>query len=193
MPTGTAGVTGSGTPASEPGQEIADQPDGIPTQSPTPPGGGDPGDGVGGGEDAEEATTPTPVPVPVPTPSGADESSGGDGEPPAPVDDAETAPEGDAADQGAATGTEEMTGPTSSPSPSATGFDVEAEIEATVQALREEALADPGSAGKPEAQKDDEGSGSPQDGSGAAGVDYVLYAAGLMVLLVAAGRRRMHG
>jgi hypothetical protein len=72
------------------------------------------------------------------------------------------------------------------------GLDVEAEIEATVQALREEALADPGDGEAPVGLEGD-GTAPEPARSTAAGVDYVLYATGLMVLLVAAGRRRIRG
>ena len=73
--------------------------------------------------------------------------------------------------------------------PAAEEWETEAEIEATVQAIRAEALADDLAGTKAgEGAPDDR----PENGAGAAGADFILYGAGLVGLLIAAGRRRVH-
>ena len=60
---------------------------------------------------------------------------------------------------------------------------------ATVQAIRAEALADDLAGAEAGEGAPD---GRPENGAGAAGADFILYGAGLVGLLIAAGRRRMH-
>ena len=87
------------------------------------------------------------------------------------------------------TGLAETDVATATPAPAAEEWETEAEIEATVQAIRAEALADDLAGTKAgEGAPDDR----PENGAGAAGADFILYGAGLVGLLIAAGRRRMH-
>ena len=195
-PDGTAGSTDTDAPTPEPGD--------VPGPEATPTPGGTAGftdmnaatpgpSGVPGPEatpipepapeaEAGPAATPEPEPLPTPAPDAAPDAA-------EEVPEAETGPA--ASDEGPAPGAqpEESTETEAPESAAPEEWETEAEIEATVQAIRAEALADV--AGE-EAGEGGSGGWS-ENGAGAAGADFILYGAGLVGLLIAAGRRRLHG
>jgi len=180
-PTATPAAAPTATPAPE------DEPTAAPAPAATaaPPGGGGFTDREGASPEPTAAPTATPAPVPAPTVTGAETPEAAPTATPAAV----RLP---TPTVGASEGAEAAT-PTAVPEEEEAGGseteadevrDIEAEIEATVAALRAAALADEGAEEEIEVW---------EAGAGAKSVDFILYGAGLAGLLVAAGRRRMRG
>ena len=160
-------ATPTATPAPEPA--ATPQPEEIPTATAAPEPEVAPTATAAPGPEA----TPEPQQVPTPVPEEAEQ----------PSEEVETPPEPDAGEA-----------PVIEPSPTEV-WDVEAEIEATVQAIRAEALADDYTPPDREAGEDAASDLTPPSaGSDGAGTgDYLLHAVGILGLLALAGHRRAQG
>jgi len=132
----------------------------------------------------------TPEAVRVPTPTRAPEPAPTVAATPTPVPEAEE----EAPDMENDPALEESEPEASETAPAGLS-DIDAEIEATVQALRAEALGEDGPGEEIEDGEAEESGYGPtaRDGAGAAGADLVLYGVGLVGLMILAGRRRMNG
>ncbi len=187
-PEATPTPEADGTPGPEatPTTEAAETPEAITTVTPVP--------APAVAATSTPVTGPEPTATPVPAPVVAATSTPVTAPEPTATPVAE--PESSVAFEPAemptpdgGTGLAETDVATATPAPAAEEWETEAEIEATVQAIRAEALADDLAGAEAGEGAPD---GRPENGAGAAGADFILYGAGLVGLLIAAGRRRMH-